>query len=193
MTNDKTELRVKENTQIKIAMSGPSGCGNTTVSTLLAQTLGIDCINYTFRNLATELNIPFNELLQKARTDFSFDKMLDKKQIELASKKSCVLGSRLAVWLLDSADLRVYLQARIDTRAKRIQTREGGSLEKIKEATDMRDLEDSRRYKELYGIDNRNFAFADLIIDTEKNNPEQIVAIILNELHKRGLVCKKTD
>ena len=119
--------------------------------------------------------------------------MLDKKQIELASKKSCVLGSRLAVWLLDSADLRVYLQARIDTRAKRIQTREGGSLEKIKEATDMRDLEDSRRYKELYGIDNRNFAFADLIIDTEKNNPEQIVAIILNELHKRGLVCKKTD
>ena len=193
MINDKTELRVKENTQIRIAMSGPSGCGNTTVSTLLAKTLGIDCINYTFRNLAAELNIPFTELLQKARTDFSFDKMLDKKQIELASKKSCVLGSRLAVWLLDSADLRVYLQARIDTRAKRIQTREGGSLEKIKEATDMRDLEDSRRYKELYGIDNRNFAFADLIIDTEKNNPEQIVAIILNELHKRGLVCKKTD
>ena len=66
-------------------------------------------------------------------------------------------------------------------------------MEKIKEVTDMRDLEDSRRYKELYGIDNRNFAFADLIIDTEKNNPEQIVAIILNELHKRGLVCKKTD
>ena len=85
MTNDKTELRVKENTQIRIAMSGPSGCGNTTVSTLLAKTLGIDCINYTFRNLAVELNIPFNELLQKARTDFSFDKMLDKKQIELAS------------------------------------------------------------------------------------------------------------
>ena len=179
MTNDKTELRVKENTQIRIAMSGPSGCGNTTVSTLLAKTLGIDCINYTFRNLAAELNMPFNEL--------------HKKQIDLASKKSCVLGSRLAVWLLDSADLRVYLQAGIDTRAKRIQTREGGSLEKIKEATDMRDLEDSRRYKELYGIDNRNFAFADLIIDTEKNNPEQIVAIILNELHKRGLVCKKTD
>ena len=40
--------------EIRIAISGKSGCGNTTVSGLLAQKLGIKLINYTFRQLAEE-------------------------------------------------------------------------------------------------------------------------------------------
>jgi cytidylate kinase len=40
--------------ELRIAISGKSGCGNTTVSTLLAKTLGIKLINYTFRQLAEE-------------------------------------------------------------------------------------------------------------------------------------------
>ena len=39
---------------LRIAISGKSGCGNTTVSGLLAQKLGIKLINYTFRQLAEE-------------------------------------------------------------------------------------------------------------------------------------------
>ena len=52
----------------------------------------------------------------------------------------------------------------------------------------MRDSEDSRRYKKLYNIDNSNFDFADLKIDTALFNPEQIVEKILLELEKRNLV-----
>lgn len=182
LINNKKELR--------IAISGPSGCGNTTVSTMLAQILEIECINYTFRNLAEEMKIPFSKILKEAQTDFSFDKAVDKKQIELALKKSCVLGSRLAIWLLENADLKIYLTAGIDVRSKRIYKREGGNLEKIKEATVLRDSEDTRRYKELYGIDNKNFNFADIIIDTEKNTPEEIIDIILKALIKFGLISK---
>ncbi|MGF7108890.1 (d)CMP kinase [Treponema pedis] len=173
--------------QLRIAISGSSGCGNTTVSNLLAQKLNLPCINYTFKNVAAELNIPFTELLEKAKTDFSFDKTVDTKQVELASKSSCVLGSRLAIWLLKDADLKIYLTASFDVRVNRIHNREGGDINEVKRITELRDKDDTRRYKSLYNIDNTDYGFADLIIDTEKNTPEKIVKIIIEELKKKNL------
>ncbi len=181
-------FKIKTHKELRIAISGFSGCGNTTVSNLLAQKLNLPCINYTFKNVAEELNIPFSEVLKKAQTDFIFDKMVDSRQTELASKTSCVLGSRLAIWLLQSADLKVYLTASPDVRAERIYEREGGDIDAIKRITSFRDKDDTRRYKKLYNIDNTEYGFADLIIDTEKNTPEQIVKIILKELKIRNLI-----
>ena len=184
----KSSFKIPEGRELRIAISGPSGCGNTTVSSLIATTLNLSCINYTFKNIAKELGISFEEVLKRAQKDFSFDKMVDQKQIELASAGSCVLGSRLAIWLLKQADLRVYLKASIDVRAKRIQKREGGDIEKIKADTDLRDMEDTRRYKELYGIDNTKYEKADIVIDTDNLEPEKIVEKILDELYDRGLL-----
>ena len=92
---------------------------------------------------------------------------------------------------LKKADLKIYLKLDDDTRAERIYNREGGDLQQIKEFTKMRDSEDSRRYMKLYGIDNSDLTFADLVIDTKTNNPEQIVKIILDELKKRKLICEE--
>lgn len=173
---------------IRVAISGKSGCGNTTVSTLLSKKLNVTLINYTFRQLAAERGMTLSEVIESARTDFSYDKYVDTHQVELARKESCVLGSRLAIWMLTEADLKVFLYASDDMRAERIFKREGGDLQKIKEFTAMRDLEDSRRYKELYNIDNSDYAFADLVIDTSTYTPEEIVEQIVAELKKRGLV-----
>ena len=90
--------------------------------------------------------------------------------------------------MLKEADLKVYLYASDETRAQRIFNREGGSLEEIKSFTAMRDREDTGRYKEFYGIDNNDYQFADIIIDTAKYLPEQIVEIIINKLVEKGLV-----
>uniref|UniRef100_UPI00298E8F2B (d)CMP kinase n=1 Tax=Treponema sp. TaxID=166 RepID=UPI00298E8F2B len=165
-----------------------SGCGNTTVSTLLSQMLGIKLINYTFRTLAEERGMTLAQVIENAKTDNSYDKYVDTHQVELARAESCVLGSRLAIWMLKEADLKVYLKLDPDTRAKRILNREGGDLEEIKKFTQMRDSEDSRRYKELYNIDNSVYDFVDVEIDTGVNNPEQVAAIILNKLIEKGLV-----
>lgn len=173
---------------IRIAISGKSGCGNTTVSGLLAQKLGIKLINYTFRQLAQEKGMTLKEVIDAAKNDDSFDKYVDKHQVELALEQPCVLGSRLAIWMLKEADLKVYLYANDETRAQRIFNREGGSLEEIKSFTAMRDREDTGRYKEFYGIDNNDYSFVDLFIDTGKYNPEQIVDLIIDELKKRKLI-----
>lgn len=174
---------------LRIAVSGLSGCGNTTVSTLLAASLGISCINYTFRNLAKELDMPLKKLIEAAKTDFQYDRLIDARQVEQAQRDSCVLGSRLAVWMLKEADLKVYLYASAEARARRILQREGGSLESIKAFTAMRDSDDTRRYKVLYNIDNTDCSIADMCIDTEQYAPEAIVTLILNELVKRSLIA----
>ena len=172
---------------IRIAISGKSGCGNTTVSTALAKKLGVNLINFTFRQLAAEKGMTLAEVLEAAKTDDSYDKAVDTRQVELAMQSSCVLGSRLAIWMLKEADLKVYLLASDEVRAKRILEREGGDLAEIAAFTAARDKNDSNRYRELYGIDNTDYSFADLVIDTAKYNPDQIVELIMAEVEKRGL------
>ncbi len=181
---------MKLNKDLRIAVSGKSGCGNTTVSTLLSQALGVTLINYTFRQLAAEKGMTLAQVIESAKTDDSYDMYVDSHQVELAKKEPCVLGSRLAIWMLKEADLKVYLYASDEVRANRVFTREGGDLKQIKEFTAMRDSEDSRRYKKLYDIDNNDYAFADVIIDTSKYTPDQIVRQILDELKMRGFISE---
>ena len=90
--------------------------------------------------------------------------------------------------MLKEADLKVYLYASAAVRAARIFQREGGNLEQIKTFTAMRDSDDTRRYKELYNIDNTDYAFADMQIDTERYTPELIVGLIIDELLRRSLI-----
>ena len=184
---------IAENKEVRIAISGKSGCGNTTVSTLLSETLGISMINYTFRSLAAETGMSLAEIIEKAKTDDSFDITVDTKQVEMAQKQSCVLGSRLAIWMLKEADLKVYLLADDETRAKRVFNREGGNLQEIMNFTAMRDREDSIRYQKLYKIDNNQFDFVDMLIDTALYNPQEIVTQILEKLVSMGLVVKSED
>ncbi len=181
--------KIKDGRELRIAVSGKSGCGNTTVSGLLAKTLGIKLINFTFRQLAEEKGMTLAQVIEAAKTDDSYDKTVDTRQVELAKKESCVLGSRLAIWMLKEADVKIYLLASDELRAKRILKREGGDLAEITAFTKMRDGEDTKRYKALYGIDNNDYeGTADLIVDTAVNVPEQIVQNILTELEKRGFV-----
>lgn len=161
-----------------IAISGKSGCGNTTVSKRVAQILGCEFINYTFRKLAEEEGKSLAEILALAEEDSSWDRLLDSRQVELAQKQDCVIGSRLAMWLLPNASLRVYLKASPDVRVDRIHAREGGIRDEIAVFTAQRDIRDHRRYKETYGIDTDDVSSANLVIDTERWDAEQIARII---------------
>ncbi len=185
------EYRIPSGKKVRVAISGKSGCGNTTVSTLLSKRLGVRLVNFTFRQLAEEKGMTLAQVIEAAKTSDDFDIEVDTRQVELAREDSCVLGSRLAIWMLKEADLKVYLLTNEEIRAKRIQNREGGSLEEIAAFTKMRDGEDTRRYKKLYGIDNCDFhAAADIVIDVSEICPEQIVETILSEMERRGLVEK---
>ena len=168
---------------MRIAISSKSGCGNTTVTTLLAEKLGYKMVNFTFRQLAAERGVDFWTFCRMAEADDDIDRELDRRQVEMAmAEENCVLGSRLAIWMLEKADLKVYLQATSETRAKRVLKREGGSLEERMAQTEMRDRNDSARYKRIYGIDNSDTSVADLVIETDDRTPEEIVELISEKL-----------
>ncbi|ADK81395.1 (d)CMP kinase [Sediminispirochaeta smaragdinae] len=162
-----------------IAVSGKSGCGNSTVSALCAEKLGIQLVNFTFRQLAEERGVTFAELCKMAETNFDIDRELDRRQVEMAKERPSVLGSRLAIWMFNSAHLKVYLYASLLVRAERILRREGGSLEKNIKETHQRDQRDHDRYLKIYDIDNDDYEFADMVINVENLFPEEIAKMIV--------------
>lgn len=171
------------NALLRIAVSGKSGCGNTTVSKLVAERLGLRFINYTFRTLAAERGITLQEVLERAKEDDSWDRAVDEQQVALARQDGgCVLGSRLAIWMLPEADLKVYLRASAEIRGRRILKREGGDPAFVLSFTAERDRQDTARYRALYGIDNDDYSSADLVIDTDTLSPEEIADRIVAAL-----------
>ena len=176
---------------MRIAISSKSGCGNTTVSTLLSERLGYPMVNFTFRQMAQERGVDFWTFCRMAEDDYEIDRELDRRQVEMAmDQKDCILASRLAIWMLKEADLKVYLTASAETRAKRAFHREGGSLEERYKETVRRDENDTNRYRIIYGIDNsKPEECADLIIATDQRTPEEIVSLIIEEVEKKTHSC----
>jgi len=164
--------------ELQIAISGCSGCGNSTVSRILAKRLNLNLVNYTFRSIALEDGISFEEVCRRAEIEDKYDLRVDRAQIILARKSPSVLGSRLAIWLLEEASIKVFLKGSLETRVRRIQQREGGSMESLLRATALRDKRDHERYRRLYGIDNYDYSKADLIVDTDGLDASQVADII---------------
>ncbi|MCX8014017.1 MAG: cytidylate kinase family protein [Rectinema sp.] len=169
-----------------IAISGKSGCGNTTVSRLVASALGYTHINYTFRAMAAEMGVPLEQLLAQAQHDFSLDRHLDTYQAALARSGNTVIGSRLAMWMIPEADLKVYLKASEEVRAARIHAREGGDRVAIERFTRERDARDRARYLTLYQIDIDDVRQAHLVIDTEKWSAEDVAMLIVDAFRAMG-------
>jgi cytidylate kinase len=164
----------------RIAISGKSGCGNTTVSRIVARRLGLRVINYTFKDLAKDRGMSFEEVCRLAETDPQYDLTIDRMQVQLADEGGCVLGSRLAIWLLRESAFTVYLSAPVEVRAARIAGREGKDLALALRETEERDLRDHHRYSRLYGYDVDRFEFAALVVDTERLTQEEVAQEIVD-------------
>ncbi|NBO37539.1 cytidylate kinase [bacterium] len=166
---------------MRIAISGHSGCGNTTATTNVGKALGLDIVNYTFRDLARELGMSFDDLHKEAPSNYIFDYLTDLKCIRAALKENIVLGTRLASWLMD-ADLRIWLHAPLEARARRINQREsekGATYEAVLYKTLKRDEQNRKRYLQLYGLDIHDHADFDITINTEKLAAEQVSSLIV--------------
>ncbi len=169
-----------------VAISGKSGCGNSTVSRIVAQRLGRKLVNYTFHTMADDMGLAFETLLEMAGADSSYDRLLDERQVAMAHEADCVIGSRLAIWLVRDAELKVYLHASSEVRAERIRKREGGNPLDVLAFTKRRDQVDRERYLSLYGIDNDRYDFADLVINTERMDPERIADVIIAAIAEKA-------
>jgi len=173
---------------MKIVISGLSGCGASTVSKLVSERLKIKSINYTFKDLAKEKNVSFSEVQRNALKDKT-DFILDSKILKMA-RGDFVLASRLACWLTDY-NLSVWLEAGVETRARRIAERENKSFKNVLKETIQRDWENVKRYEKVYGINVLNHSFVDLVVNVERFNAFQTAELISEAAVKAKLKRNK--
>ncbi len=155
-----------------VTMSGPPGSGTSSAGAALAERLGFEHVSGgdIFRGLADDRGMTVEEFNEAAETDESIDLELDRRLRTTAiDGDDLILESRLAGWMAgEHADLRFWLDAPPEVRARRIAEREGWSVQDARERTEMRQESERRRYAEYYNIDFEDLRIYDLAINTAR-------------------------
>ena len=165
-----------------ITVSGPPGSGKSTAAAGLADSLGFEHVSGgdIFRGLAAERGLSLGEFGALAEEDDRIDRDLDRRLRSIAIERDeVVLESRLAGWMAgEHADLRIWLDAPIGVRAVRIAEREGLSVERAREETEIREESERRRYAQYYDIDFTDRSIYDLALNTARWGPAEELALL---------------
>lgn len=167
-----------------ITIGGLAGSGTTTAADVLSKKLDIPFISAgsIFRDMAKERGMSLIEFSKFAEDNTAIDVELDKRQAEIAKKsKNLIVEGRLSAYFVE-ADLRLWLLAPLDIRAQRVCNRESKSMEIAKEEIKVREESEALRYLDIHNIDINNLDIYDLILNTNRFNPESIAEIILTTL-----------
>lgn len=179
-----------------ITITGTLGSGKSSTADLVAEKLGFSRFSSGdfMRKIALDMGISLNELSIKAQNDNSIDKKIDEEVKKAGKLEKIVIDSRLAFhWIPES--FKVYLdlppeiaQSRILNNLKdnklRRESEYSLTAEEIYEKIISRRESERMRYKKLYGIDHTDKNNFDLVIDTNKNNLEEVVDIVVREYKK---------
>lgn len=160
-----------------MAIGGPIGVGKSTVARGLAKRLGYRYISAgeAFHEVARARGISVTEVNKLAEHDPALDRELDHRQRELARGGDCVVEGRLSGWIVQEADLRIWLRAPIAVRAVRVAQREGQPPDAAQAEFAERERSEWSRYKALYGIHMNDLSAYDLVIDTTRWSADAII------------------
>ncbi|MFA9416811.1 (d)CMP kinase [Natrinema sp. HArc-T2] len=168
-------------TTLFITVSGPPGCGATTLCERLADAMGCPYVSGgdIFRELAEDRDMSLNQLTAKADESDEIDRALDQRLQQIAEKwgtanKPFILESRLAGWLAgERADLRIWLDAPKEVRLERIEDRTETEAEMR-----VREVSEAGRYQSYYDLDIADRSFYDLEINTARWSKQGVFSIV---------------
>lgn len=132
-----------------------------------------------FRRLAADRSLPLEQFSRLAETEADFDRWIDARQEEEAKKREDVIvEGRLSGFIIRDADLKIWLKAPEEIRARRIAAREHITYETALSGMRVRERSERARYMSYYEIDLKDLTVYDLIIDTSQWSEEATVGII---------------
>jgi len=178
-----------ERTLTVVTVSGLPGSGTSTACRLLQRELGYRWVNtgQLFREMARERGMDLNSFGAYAREHQEVDQELDRRQLELASGGEVILEGRLSGQVLKrggAVGLAVWVEAPEEVRLERVSGRDGLSIEVARETTLTRERLERERYLEIYGIDLNDLSIYDLVLDSARLSPSEIVDAVVAALRR---------
>ncbi len=177
-----------------ITISGLPGSGKSSTANKVAEALNYKRFSTGdfMRNIALDMNLSLNELSKIAENDNGeIDKRIDDENRKLNEQNQFVIDSRLAFHFIPNS-FKVFLDLPLEISKERImknlklnalrqKSEKAENLEEVYKNIQERLASEKKRYKELYNIDYTKKENFNLVIDTNENNLEETVEIILKE------------
>jgi cytidylate kinase len=174
-----------------ITLAGRPGSGKSTTSKKLASKLGYARFSSgeLFRSIATKRGVDVLAINLTAETEKAIDLEVDEKLRDMGKEQdNLVIDSRMA-WHWMPYSFKVYLDLDILEASKRITAGQDNLREEAERipqdpqeyAKLLQERLDSetRRYQNLYGQNPYNPKNYDLVVDTAKNDPDEVTEMIL--------------
>lgn len=159
-----------------ICISGYTGSGKTTVGAELAKDLGLKHVNHSYKDYVKQ---HADVIKFKRQSDPKFVKQFDREIVlEARKSKNCVVTSWLGPWMLREASVKVWLNASLDVRAKRVCKHVNLSVKETRNYITKKDRLNKLYWKKIYGVDLEDHSNFDIEINTENFTTKQVVAII---------------
>ena len=198
--------RRKAKKPVVICICGMAGSGKSTVGQKLSQKYGLAYFSGgdALRARAIEEGYKSSDLgwweseegmrfLRDREQDHTFDRLVDRKLLEMAEKGNVVIDSWTMPWLLKKG-FKIWLEASASRRAARIAKRDRMSVEDASKALESKEKRTKNIYKKLYGFDlGEDFAPFHLILDTDNLDAGEVFhvlcAVMNNVVLDSGNTC----
>ena len=170
-----------------IAITGLPGSGKTTIVKILAEEFKIPwySVGDMRGKMALERGLTIDELNRLGEKEIFTDKEVDDYQTKLGqSGESFIIDGRLSWYFIPTA-FKIFLTVDPDEAAKRIMSaprEDRQSVEEIKKAVAKRVASDQKRYQKYYNVDILDQSHYDLVIDSTKLTPEEIMTKIRTKI-----------
>jgi predicted cytidylate kinase len=174
-----------------VVINGDLGSGKTTVSVLLAERLGLRRVSIGdfYRELAAQRGLSALQLNRHSELDDKIDAYIDQIQRDIVkSGEQLIVDSRLA-WHFFTDALKVHLITEPTVAARRVLSRPTDvenytSLEEARSQLASRNESERVRFLTKYGVDKTRLHNYDLVCDSTRATPEEVLATIIECLQK---------
>lgn len=172
-----------------ISITGKLGSGKSTVCNILKERYGFEIFSTGTinREFARRLGITTLELNKRLKDDPALDKEIDGTVTKLAEEKKdekLIFDSRMA-WHFAKNTFKIFLTIDPMEAAVRVMKNQRGSEEhydSVEEACEKlveRSQVERDRFLDIYGVDYHDHNNFNIVVDTTKRTPEEIVDIIM--------------
>lgn len=165
----------------KISLAGDLGSGKSTVAKIITERLGMEYYSTgtICRAVAARHGIDVAQMNKYMETHPELDHEIDDGLVALSNDdRPLLIDSRMA-WHFVRDTFRVYLTTEMAVSALRIfnakRTEESfATVEETERSVKTRRASETKRYMELYGVNNHDLANYDLVLDTTYASPDEI-------------------